>query len=78
MNIKSPVGDIVGNCLVVAGMLGPECTDESPVKETYGDKQQDSSAEIPPEYYDASRQGTCDARAQAAQPFVSDRIGGGG
>ena len=72
INIPSPIGDIVGNCLVIAGNLWSQCVDgESPVKDTQWNKEQESNYVIEEEQRDLDKIGNCDQSAQDNSPFTS-------
>ena len=60
MNIKSPVGDIAGNCVVLATMLGPTC-----------DQAADEDYVIEEEHADLAAIGACDVRENSISPIRS-------
>lgn len=77
MNIKSPVWDFVGNCLVIAWapLIASECIgdDTLPVKETYGDTM-DADYVLTPEQYDLMQSWVCDPKKHANSPFYSTHL----
>lgn len=73
MKIKAPVGDVVGNCLVIAGPLpGPQCVDPKDTQEQkVEEKEVEANPVILPQQNDLVKMGSCDAKAKTASPIVS-------
>jgi len=62
MNIKSPVGDIAGNCVVLWWLIWPSCTDDSQVYDD--DDGQRNTSTLTPEMMNLWELNTCDPFAQ--------------
>lgn len=80
-SLPTPLGDVGGNCLVIAGNLGPQCTgvgptttDPSPKKQSTP-SQTESTYTVLPQQYDLHQVGACDAKARAAQATYSPELG---
>lgn len=72
-NIKSPVGDVVGNCLVMATTLWATCTEprKDPEKTT---KETDYILEE--NHARLAAMGTCEEKEHLNSPFISPELGG--
>jgi hypothetical protein len=83
MKMKTPIGDVVGNCLTMAFALpGPMQCEENGQPTTQEQKVRDEKKQveanpiITPQQYDLVKMGSCDKKAQQSQPFVSADLGG--
>jgi hypothetical protein len=80
VKLPTPIGDVWGNCLVIAGNIGPQCTsvdDDKPVspKQAITPKEAEPKMSLKPEQYAADKIWWCNEKEKKSSPFVSPTNG---
>lgn len=71
LRMPSPIGDVVGNCLVMATMLWPTCTEP---REDPKEDEKETNYLLEEEHALLASMPTCDERAHQRSPFASSLL----
>jgi hypothetical protein len=80
VKLPTPIGDVWGNCLVIAWNIGPQCTsvdDDRPVspKPKVTAKDVEAKSSLKPPQYAADKIWACNEKEKKSSPFVSPTNG---